>query len=565
VRAETKVSYDSEQPSRVKILAFFFKHSPRVMLFSVFAGACSGACNAALLAVISNVVRRDGSTAIFVFSFAGLCALLPIARFASELFLNRLGQGALCTLRLELCKQILAAPLRHLEEVGAPRLLATLTDDLPAITSAMLLFPTICVNVAIVVGCLIYMGALSMKLLTMVLGFMTIGIATYQIPFLKVRQAFMLARKDLDALQGHFRALTQGAKELKIHVDRQRAFFSDALEKTSDSVRRHNLSGLNLYSAISSWGQTLIFIVIGLILFLLPFYHFVAISMMVPYALTLLYLATPLQVVMNTVPQLIRASVALSKTEELGLTLARLGLEKYTEEGVAPGEWKTLELKSVVHSYHGEDEGETFALGPIDLNFAPGELIFVIGGNGSGKTTFVKLLTGLYAPEKGHIILDGKIIGEANKEFYRRHFSVVFADFYLFDPMLGLAGLESDTQARAYLGHLKLSHKVKILGGKFSTINLSQGQRKRLALLTAYLEDRPIYVFDEWAADQDPQFKSVFYTQLLPDLRAKGKTVFVITHDDRYYRCADRIISLNEGKVVGDSGCDRKKVRAEVK
>jgi putative ATP-binding cassette transporter len=354
-------------------------------------------------------------------------------------------------------------------------------------------------------------------------------------------------------LHEHFRALTQGTKELKIHSQRREAFVKEQLKVTADSLRRYNSSGQNLYSAAASWGQTLVFVVIGLILFGLASTQSLSSAMMMAYALTLLYLMTPLQVILNTLPQLTRANVALRNTEELGFALSSHGTEESTETIFSPIEWQDLELKSVTHTYHREGESDDFVLGPIDLSFKPGGVVFIIGGNGSGKTTLVKLLCGLYMPENGNILLDGRSIGDSSKEFYRQHFSAVFSDFYLFDRMLGLVSPELDDQAREYLVKFKLAHKVEITDGTLSTTELSQGQRKRLALLTAYLEGRAIYIFDEWAADQDPQFKAVFYLQLLPELKARGKTVFVISHDDRYYHVADRIIKLDDGKVVSDT------------
>jgi len=171
------------------------------------------------------------------------------------------------------------------------------------------------------------------------------------------------------------------------------------------------------------------------------------------------------------------------------------------------------------------------------------------GGNGSGKTTFAKLLTGLYVPENGEIRVDGRNLTEATRESYRQHFSVIFSDFYVFESLMGLESPDLDEQARSYLDQLQLSHKVKVENGKFSTTALSQGQRKRLALLTTYLEDRSFYVFDEWAADQDPLFKDIFYNDLLGGLKARGKTVLVITHDNSYYHLADRIIKLENGQL----------------
>jgi putative ATP-binding cassette transporter len=148
-------------------------------------------------------------------------------------------------------------------------------------------------------------------------------------------------------------------------------------------------------------------------------------------------------------------------------------------------------------------------------------------------------------------------VSDANRDDYRQLFSAVFGDFYLFDNLLGTPSPELDAQAREYLGLLHLEHKVKVKDGVLSTTQLSQGQRKRLALLNAYLEDRPFYLFDEWASDQDPLFKEIFYTQLLPDLKARNKTALVITHDDRYFHLADRIIKLDYGRIETSHGGGR--------
>src|SRR5262249_17208284 len=153
--------------------------------------------------------------------------------------------------------------------------------------------------------------------------------------------------------------------------------------------------------------------------------------------------------------------------------------------------------------------GRAFVLGPVDLTLERGQLIFLVGGNGSGKSTFVKLLTGLYPPHLGGIRLDGVPITDKNREWYCEHFSAVFSAFYLFDSLLGLPGTGVDERARRYLVELQLDAKVQITNGALSTTALSQGQRKRLALLTAFLEDRPIYVFDEWAADQDAYYREI--------------------------------------------------------
>jgi len=250
-------------------------------------------------------------------------------------------------------------------------------------------------------------------------------------------------------------------------------------------------------------------------------------------------------------PTLEKGQVAFDNIQQLGVSLdewVRLDTVEVSAESVLH---PVVQLKGVVFTYARDGRREhSFQLGPIDVEIAPGELLFVIGGNGSGKSTFVKVLTGLYCPQQGEIRLGGTVVSDTNRAWYSDHYSVVFSDFYLFEKLLGLDEALVESQAKSYLSRLRLDHKVDIKGRAFSTTDLSQGQRKRLALVTAYLEDRAIYVFDEWAADQDPEYKEIFYRELLPDLRARGKSVVVITHDDRYFHLGDRVLKLEDGKVV---------------
>nr|WP_255537161.1 ATP-binding cassette domain-containing protein [Methylocystis sp. Sn-Cys] len=209
-----------------------------------------------------------------------------------------------------------------------------------------------------------------------------------------------------------------------------------------------------------------------------------------------------------------------------------------------------MELSKITHLYRSEESEVRHQLGPINLRIDPGALLFVTGGNGSGKTTLALILLGLFPPDDGEIKLGGRRVTYENRESYRQNFSAVFADAYVFDSLLGYSGIESQARAQEMLVALKLENKLQIKDGRFSTTELLRGQRKRLALLTAYVEDRPFYLFDEWAAEQDPQFRDVFYHQLLPELKARGKTVIVITHDDRYFHIADQVLRMHAGKIV---------------
>ncbi|HEX8116456.1 MAG TPA: cyclic peptide export ABC transporter, partial [Pyrinomonadaceae bacterium] len=407
-------------------------------------------------------------------------------------------------------------------------------------------------NVAIVSGGLLYLGWLSPRLLGVLVVFVIISVVSYVIPQQRANHHVNLSRDEFGRLFGHFRALVSGAKELKLHRARRSAFIDEVVEPSAQEVRRHSLAGEGLYVLLNGWSQVLYFIVVGLILFAVPiFVSGLNLQTLTGYALTVLYISGPLQMLVNIIPAFGQATVSLKKIEELGVSLT----ESDAHEGAPWPEgagWSRLELRGVTHSYYREREAAAFTLGPVSLSFEPGELVFVIGGNGSGKTTFAKLLCGLYIPEGGEIRLDGVPIDESNVDDYRQYFSVVFTEFHLFEQLLGLPDSDLDEVAREYLKRLHLDHKVEVKDGKLSTTELSYGQRKRLALLTAFLEDRPIYIFDEWAADQDPIFKDIFYNSILPELRWRGKQVIVITHDDRYFHLADRIIKLDYGQVVED-------------
>jgi putative ATP-binding cassette transporter len=304
--------------------------------------------------------------------------------------------------------------------------------------------------------------------------------------------------------------------------------------------------------AVSNWGQILFFIFIGLLLFVTPFFMTIEPQVLIGYTLAVLFMITPLTMLLNQIPALERAYLAAERIEELGFSLNAAKPERLQLNPKPVTNWRRLELVNVTHSYRQDNGSEEFQLGPITLTLTPGELIFLIGGNGSGKTTLVKLLMGSYEPESGEILVDEKPATMGDRDDYRQQFSAVFYDFYLFERLFGIEAKDIDGESQKYLDLLQLSHKLTVRNGNLSTIDLSQGQRKRVALLNAYLEDRPVYIFDEWAADQDPQFKRIFYYELVPELKSRGKTVIVISHDDRYYGLADRLIKLESGKIEYD-------------
>lgn len=548
----------------LQLLRFLFARSRRLMVITLAAAALSGICNAGLIAMVNAVLSEEQ---IAVQVMIGAFVALVVARIATNFFaqatLVRFAQRCTAALRRDIVRNIMAVPLARLESLGASRVMSSLTEDIADITQALLIIPGFAVNLFILAGGAVYLGLLSPAVLLTMVVFIAIGAFIYRVLIGRGFKHLSAARETEDALFRHYRSLTEGTKELKLHRERRCAYFEQGVRPTTDNYADRTVSAEMCFITAQNWSHLLFFTLVGLILFLLPRVYHVAPHAMTGYIVTTLYLMGPLSGVLGSLSAFSRASVALGKIDQLGVALTAQGVDETAvrADATAPMPLQELELADVTHSYHRERDDHQFVLGPINLRFRPGELVFLVGGNGSGKSTLAKILTGLYAPEAGSIRYNGRPVTDENRDDYRQLFSAVFVDFYLFDELLGLHDPSLDEQATKYLKQLQLDHKVRIAEGRFSTTQLSQGQRKRLALLTAYLEDRPFYLFDEWASDQDPLFKDVFYTQLLPELKRRGKAVVVITHDDRYFWVADRIIKLDYGKVL-ETGPAEKQTKA---
>ena len=540
-------------------------------------GLLAGASSAGLIATINVALQNLAQLPPGLpWLFLGLCLLLMVTYVTSQMLLVAVGQAIVYRLRLQLSRRILDCPLQHLEQLGAPRLLATLSEDVEAIATASSTLSLISTNLALALGCLTYLCWLSPPLFFLILCFLVASVGLMQVGINQGHRIFKRAREVQDRLFQYYQAITAGTKELKLHARRRQAFLIEDLQPTAATLRRYWSRGMLVFACVGGLGFALVFIPIGVLLFVVPPLIAIPATTLTSYALTILFMITPMEAILSALPQLVQANVALAKVEGLGLSLAaqttELHLNQWTEGTAVPLEpltlesrpfprslapdspsaqsWQSLHLENITHTYRTDQEAHPFTLGPLSLQFQPGEIVFVVGGNGSGKSTLIKLITGLYIPEAGQIQWNGEVIGDRNREHYRQQFAAVFADFYLFDRLLGLDTDDLDRTAQTYLTQLELDRKVTLQDRRLSTLNLSQGQRKRLALLTAYLEDRPIYVFDEWASDQDPMFKEVFYTQLVPTLKQRGKTVLVVSHDDRYFDWGDRTIKLDYGQVV---------------
>jgi putative pyoverdin transport system ATP-binding/permease protein len=537
-----------------RFFRFIVQRSSSMAWLMLCVGILSGLLSAGVLALINYVVHHPSDHSLLVLlGFVGLVASKILANLGSQVLLVRFSQDTILDLSLSLCAKILRAPLLRSEQRGANHILVTLTDDVSWVTWAIQCFPSFLMNGALVLGCGIFLAWLSWSVFLAVLGVAVVSVVVHQWLHTSVRDIIAASRDARAELFQRFRSLTDGLKELLMHRARRQEFVDEEVRGAAELYRKTNLEATRIQALLGAWNAVSLYSLIGFIIFLFPSFGLISSEALTGYIVAMIYMMGPISNIISTAPTLERGQVALENIERLGISLDVCPEDVQTRDliGLEPESSPIVQWTDVVFSYGQDTDAETpFTLGPISLELCPGELVFIIGGNGSGKSTLVKVLSGLYQPLRGDVRLAGTMITDANREWYREHFSVIFSDFYLFKKLLGHSDSQVHSLAPQYLRLLHLDHKVTVRDRTFSTLDLSQGQRKRLALITAYLEDRSIYVFDEWAADQDPQYKEVFYKTLLPDLRARGKTVIVITHDDRYFHLGNQVIKLDDGKIV---------------
>lgn len=531
-------------------LTSLLKASRGRLFAAISAGAVSGLGLAGLIAMINTALATPRHDAVRLMpAFVALCLCVFVARALSEAVLVRLSQTLVAELRKLLARRILASPLRDLESHGHHRLLAALTEDVSKIANLLTRLPTFCINTAVALGCFAYLGWLAWPLMIAAIACVGIAVGGFALAQRWAEGALERSRQASDDLYKHFVAVTSGTKELQLHAGRRRAFVSRWLDGSIAAVRLHFVKGMTMFAIAESAGLMTFFGFVGLLLFLPSSWTTSDPVVLTGYALTFLYMVTPIEVIVGLAPDFGQFKVALKALDDLSLSLVPVAQERALMVEPASN-FQSLKLVQVAHTYRSDADDTAFTLGPIDLTVLPGEILFITGGNGSGKTTLAKLIAGLYTPEAGHIVINSGAIGASDQHVHRELMAAIFPDFFLFEDLLGLDDPALEETARELLVSLKLDSKVRLDKGRFSTLALSQGQRKRLALLAAILEDRAIYLFDEWAADQDPVFKRVFYREVLPMLKARGKAVVAITHDDAYFDAADLHLKLESGRMA---------------
>ncbi|MGZ3758193.1 MAG: ATP-binding cassette domain-containing protein, partial [Mucilaginibacter sp.] len=396
----------------------------------------------------------------------------------------------------------------------------------------------------------IYMATISKMALTMAL----VCIAGAMITIYVLVQAISISMQQAMAKDNEYFAYMQhvldGFNELKINREKVNDLYTNYMGEVSEEARQKNISTDISNVNLQLYAQLYFYILMASVVFILPQLSTLTADKIMSITTIIFFIMGPIVIIIDMVPSLARANVAIDYLQQLESQLQSAQEDVFStqETFTAPHYFDRILVSQLYFSYPVEDQGRQFSVGPFDLSFTRGELIFIRGGNGSGKSTFLKLLTGLYESNSGAIVVDNKTIDSELLDNYRNLFSIIFTDFHLFDRFYGQQDVNVE-MVNEYLVLMGLEKKTGFKNGRFTHTNLSTGQKKRLALIIALLEDKAIYVFDEVAADQDPEFRQFFYDVILQKLKQKEKTVIVVTHDEKYFNHCDRLLVMDMGQM----------------
>jgi putative ATP-binding cassette transporter len=514
----------------------------------------SGIANAGLLAIINTAIQNTSATTetFRTLLLFGIVFLLYAVCFRQTFFrVTAILEEIVNQLRVRIAEKIRRTDLLSLEQINQAEIYNLLTSEARVISESSSLLAAALQSAILLAFALVYLALLSLPAFLLCLILIGGGIPTYLSRIKEITP--WLARTAQQEVRSFntLRDLLDGFKEVRLNESRSRDLMSD-ITATANTLRSMKIVTADMFHVNQILGYSVFYLTVAGVIFLLPRLVPFAKDDMVQVLMTVLFTIGPLGVVITGMQALSKAGVAVHNVMQL-----EQRLERFTAGGhvaTAAASWQdftTIQLQAVRFDYIDADGNTVFRVGPLDLTISRGEIVFVIGGNGSGKSTLLKLLTALYLPSSGALLVDNHPIGTLELPSYRALFTAIFADFHIFQKLYGLYDVQEE-KAEQLLQQFSLAQKTAYTTDHFTNIQLSTGQRKRLAMIVALLEDRPVYVFDEWAADQDPEFRQYFYAHLLPDLQARGKTVIVVTHDERYFHVAHRLIKMELGQIDSD-------------
>jgi len=539
------------------ILLLLLRTSRWDALIGIAAGAIVGLATSGFAWTLQSVIANGGQNpGRYALIFAACWLAYGAGAVIADNRLTRVSQRAVRELRLTISRRILGVPLPVLER-EQQRIFPVLIEDITAISNAAQQIPTVISGIVTVIGCFVLLTFVSWSLAVACIALVVVALGGYVLPLHRFERHLTRWRADWDGVSKLLDAIVRGHKELLLDDRKRSSFFSRHLEPLCRRQETELTRANTWETLVKRWGELLLLLGVGLLLFTLPIHGWATYEEFGRFLFIALFMLAPLSGIVGFSTQLSRVNLSLDRASKIGVILSNEASPAVSPASVSPLPQEPASslcfgLREVSYR-HARDDEAAFDLGPVTLDFDRPEVVFISGGNGSGKTTLLKLLCGLYPPLQGELHIDNRPLDPAALVSYRRRFGVIFADFFLFDSLLGYENTAT-TEAQRLLGEVHLDRLVALNpDGVFSSTKLSQGQRKRLALVATLLEDKPVYVFDEWAADQDPEFRRWFYERTLPDLRARGKLVIAITHDDAFYPTADRIVRLSEGRIVSDT------------
>ncbi len=535
-----------------ELLEFINKYSDIPKKKIVVNALVAGISYALILSIINMVIGAENGSREFrlFFLILTIAALFLCSKKYAMNSTSKLAGEIIKKIRINIVEKIRHTELRFIETAGKGEIYTRLTEETESLFRAAPSFTMAMEGIASFAAIFIYMIFLSFHGAILMTILMIISMIFYTLSVIPARRKLAASQIKEAELLNRLNDVLAGFKEIRINHKKNKDLFAEFKEIAREAEKLKADAMIKLNDSFILINVAFLGI-IGGIIFLLPLVDIIENSKVVSLVSSLLFLWGPMMMIFGIIPQYLLVSVAITNIEKLDALIDNFDPNIPEKEPDAPAGFKEITLNSLTYCYRDEAGEFLFQMGPLDFSFKKNEILFITGGNGSGKTTLMKLLTGLYYPEKGHVSIDGSIVTREAYQSYRELFSTIFTDFYIFKKLYGMEDIDENI-VNELLRKMGLEKKTEYMKNRFSDINLSTGQRKRLAYIMALLEDKQIYVFDEWAADQDPEFRKIFYNRFLNDMRLMGKTVIAVSHDDRYFDSADRIINMEEGKIRRD-------------
>lgn len=521
----------------------------KYIILGILSGLCSFLFINTVTRIISDIIagKYSAINKEFVITFVSIILFFVWIRKTLSLKIIDLSQKIFWSLRKQILGLVLNSNYQQLSR-RKNRIQVAIVSDVGILTDASINIINFFTASIMAITCLIYQASISLFLFSITAVVAMIGVSVYYLSSKRNIRNFEIVRKLENNFFENYKAIIDGFKEIYMEPKKGKFIYEHKVMVIANETYKKNTIALTGFLNNSITGQILFYILISSILLFFSVTLKIKTNDIVSFVFTLIYLFGSIETIMVLLPGLMRARVSYSHLMDLKSELEE-GVKSnshVTAASLSEIEFEHLKIRNLEFSY--DEDNNAFGIGPIDLDIQKGEVIFLYGGNGSGKTTLVHTILGLCIPTSGEIRLNDILVDNDSYNSYRRIFAVVFSDFYLFNEIIGIDELNIE-KWNYYLKLFEMENKVELFDRSFSTTNLSTGQRKRLALINALLEEKPILVIDEWAADQDPYFRKKFYTQIIPILKKEGITIISITHDDKYYHCADKLYRMDFGKL----------------